>query len=177
MRLVDNFTGGLPPLVDNFGGGLLPGFGQPGGPPTDGGRRVSISLNAEKLAMRLRDNRYGIDTDKNGAAIIQETQAQCFAALKGLESSPEGQAISQRPEQKYLLPAPDAKCPPALAPQELWGMLLAVQQASAELSDTDLVRDLLSECLGFLKERLSAHYLLTGQNSSWSTFAAASRRR
>ncbi len=155
--------------VSRFGSGWLPPPPRlgPNGPVTV--PAMSIAEYADKLVLRLRHDRYEIGKEKeferNGAGIVYGLQKACFAALAGIEAAPEWQTISRSPELRFLLPKPDANCPPPVAPQDLWSVCLAAQNAASELADTGAARELLRTSLDFLKDRVAAHYLLTGQNS------------
>jgi hypothetical protein len=142
MRLADNFD---PPFT----------------PPL-------LTQEAAALARRLRHNRYALgETNEggnpvdplNGAGIVQGLQQQCFDLLRGLADSPEYAVVSKSPLVPTGTTAPDP-----LAPQDMWDALVNIQSAVSELSDSDKAAALAGEAINFLRPRLGAHYLLTGQN-------------
>jgi hypothetical protein len=127
-----------------------------------------LTREVAALAMRLRHNRYAIAESgdgnspidpRNGAGIVQGLQQQCFDLLGGIAAAPEYAFVSKSP----LLPTGGA-APDPLAPQDIWDVLANVQSAVSEISDSDKAAALANEAVTFLRPRLSAHYLLTGQN-------------
>jgi hypothetical protein len=157
------------PLIANFNGGLRPSFFQPQSP----GQLpqliapVTIAAEADLLAQRLREPRYGVADDHNGAAIIKGLHQQCYNAMVGIAASPEGIFIARDPVMSFLAPSSDAAAvaPPAVAPQDLWSIMMTMQQAGEALSDIDAAQDLLQTSSDFLAGYIRAHSLLTGQNS------------
>lgn len=154
-RLVENFTGGLPRRAPSIRPNVPPGTTS----------LLLIETETDALAKRLRDDRYGLASDRDGAAIVAGIQEHCYRLLDGFEQSDEKRFIEQQPELGYFVPAARAVCPPPVAPQDLWGLLSTLQEATHEVSDLAVVQSLLNRSLPPFKERLSAHQLLTGQNS------------
>jgi hypothetical protein len=166
--------------------GRTPAAGMPGTPGASGQPRTLASwmrladnfdvpstpalLTQEvaMLAMRLRHNRYAIAESgdgnspidlRNGAGIVQGLQQQCFDLLGGIAVAPEYAFVS-----KSLLLPTGRTAPDPMAPQDIADVLANVQSAVSEISDSDKAAALANEAVAFLRPRLSAHYLLTGQN-------------
>jgi hypothetical protein len=142
MRLTDNFD---PPII----------------PPL-------LTQEVANLARRLRHSRYALSEVSegtkpvdplNGAGIVQGLQQQCFDLLRGIGGSPEDAFVSKSP----LLPS-GASAPDPLAPQDIWDVLVDIQTAVSQVSDSDRAAALISESVSFLRPRLGAQYLMTGQN-------------
>jgi gas vesicle protein len=160
-RIAGRTPAGGPPRALTSWMRLSDNFDPPATPPL-------LAREVAALATRLRHNRYAIAEGhdgnspidpRNGAGIVQGLQQQCFDLLGGIAAAPEYASVSKN----WLLPTGGA-APDPLAPQDISDVLASVQSAVSEISDSEKAAALANDAIAFMRPRLAAHYLLTGQN-------------